>query len=163
VRTPIATVAVATALAAGAAGCLGLGSAGTPQGAFMPKAPAPQVATGAPPNAYIEFGGPGRWMVRGSSCWTTTDATGGGTTRCADTIAPEQMPGVPRLTVSRGAVGHIHLGFAATHAELTIGRHPVPVTGTRTLTFTARRAGILTLFVNHAHDDATYVARIVRG
>ncbi len=148
-------VVVALGVALATTGCFGFGPVGTPHGANQPTAPAPHVASPGPPSAYVEFGRPGRWMAQGSSCWSS-----GGVEGCADAVPPEDLPRVPRLVVARGADGRIHLGFDASSAELTLGGRPLPVHGSRTLTFTARRAGLLLAFVNHGSDDATYVARI---
>lgn len=136
------------------AGCGG--RVGTPSGPSMPTGPAPRVVHGAPPAAYIEFGRPGRWMSQGSYCWMT-----GNSEACADGIPPDQRSDLPVLIVRRGTVGHIHLGFDPSSAELTIGGRTIKISPGRTIGFTATRSGVLTIFLNHGHDEAEYDARIV--
>lgn len=127
----------------------------TPGGENAPAGKVPLLGRGNPPAAYIEFGRPGRWLAQGSSCWTS-----GGSTACADAAGPGLLKGSPTVVVSRGAVGRIHLGFTADHAQLSIGGKAVPVTGNRTITFTTRRSGIIEIFTGHGHDDASYYGRV---
>ncbi len=129
---------------------------GTPSGPFPPTGPAPRVSKTGPPNAYIEFGRPGRWMSQGSYCWRT-----GNTEACADAVSPDQRPGLPTIAVKRGSVGRIHLGFEPSNAELSLGGRTIKISPGRTIGFTATRSGVLTILLNHGHDDAEYDARVV--
>jgi hypothetical protein len=129
--------------------------AGEPSGANMPQAHAPLTAGDGPPNAYIEFGRPGRWMTQGSSCWSSGDSE-----RCAD-MAPVEDLSLPGIVVRRGSVGRIHLGFDPTSAELDIGKTSVHVGAGRTISFAALRPGMLDLYVNRGNDEVTYFARLV--
>lgn len=135
------------------AGC-GQGHASAPD-PNLPPGSAPHAVKGGPPNAYIEFGRPGKWMLQGSSCWQSDNSE-----RCVDAVPVEWMPGVPTLSVPRGAAGHVHLAFAPTGVQLSIGGRPVKVSATRTLDFTATRPGLVDLFVNHGPDDVEYFARL---
>jgi hypothetical protein len=138
-----------------ATGC-GAGHVEAPHGANAPTGRAPHAVRGAPPAAYIEFGHPGRWMVQGSSCWTSGDSQ-----RCVDTVPPGDLEGLPTLHVKRGSSGRVHLGFDPSSAQLSIGAHDVTAGTGRTVAFTALRDGIVVLFVDRGSDDVTYVARIV--
>src|SRR4051794_3851656 len=148
---PRSVMLAAVALAATACG----GNVSAPTAGNMPAASAPRAIDGAPPDAYIEFGHPGRWMVQGSSCWTS-----GNSSRCADAVAVEMMKGLPLSVVKSGSTGRIHLGFTPTKMELTIGKRHVEATLGRTITFKVTRGGIVDLFVNHGSDDAQYFARV---
>jgi hypothetical protein len=79
---------------------------------------------------------------------------------CADAAAPGRLQGLPTVVVSRGAVGRIHLGFSADDAHISIGGKELPSTGSRTITFTASRAGIVEIFGKHGNNDASYYGRV---
>ena len=128
---------------------------GEPSGANMPRARAPQVAGDGPPNAYIEFGRPGRWMTQGSSCWASGDSE-----RCADMAPAEDLP-LPTIVVRRGSVGRIHLGFDPTSAELDIGKAPVHVGAGRTISFLVARPGVLDVYLNRGNDEVEYFGRLL--
>jgi hypothetical protein len=140
----------------GALALSGCGSgAGTPSGSNAPPESAPAAGGTIPPPAYIEFGEPGHWMSRGSSCWSS-----GGVAGCLDAASPENDPNLPELIVGRGATGRIHLGFDPSSAHLTVGGLPVRVHAGRTITFTAHRPGIVLLDVDQEHGSASYDARL---
>jgi hypothetical protein len=135
------------------AGCGGHAAAAG--GSNQPPESGPHVVSGGPPNAYIEFGRPGRWMMQGSSCWQIGDSE-----RCADGVPAGQMVGVPVLRVRRGSTGRIHLAFAPSGVQLSLGGRKVPAPTDRMVAFSATHAGLVELFVNHGHDDVEYFARL---
>ena len=140
----------------GALALAGCGSGlGPPSDSNPPPGSAPTADGTLPPPAFIEFGEPGQWMSRGSSCWSS-----GGVTGCLDAAAPENDPNLPELIVGRDATGRIHLGFDPSTAHLTIDSVPVRVHADRTITFTAHRPGIVLLDVRQEHGSASYDARI---
>ena len=158
-KRTIIGVAVAAVIAVAAVVYWQRDPVGVPSGANSPIGSVPHVSASGPPPAYIEFGSPGRWLARGTGCWTS-----GSSEACADYVDPPSRTDLPKLVVAPGAVGRIHLGFAATHAELSIGGKAVPSTGSRTITFSTSRVGIVELFCQHGSGDtATYYARITRS
>ncbi len=120
-----------------------------------PKAPSPTPpSSGAPPPAWIETQAKSAWLYYGSYCWETM---------CVDLIPPETRPGLPTFTVARGRVVRVHLRFLARSATVSIDRRNVSTSfnaDTRTLSWSATRGGILTVFARAAAGDASYVARL---
>ncbi len=161
---PLGALMVVVALAASACGANTVHEdVSTPHGANMPAAAAPVYeGRGRPPEAYIEFGAPGRWMEQGSSCWSNQTGPGSAVTGCMDTIGPGEMH-LPTLHLAAGTVGHIHVGFVPTKAQLRVGAKSVPVTPGRDISFTANRSGIVELFLKHPDGDAVYYSRVIVG
>jgi hypothetical protein len=82
---------------------------------------------------------------------------------CVDLIPPETRPGLPTFTVTRGRIIRVHLRFIARSATVSIERRKVSASfnvDKRTLSWSATRAGILTVFARAAAGDASYVARL---
>jgi len=146
-----------TCILLGALVLAGCGSGvGTPSGSNVPPESAPSAGGTIPPPAYIEFGEPGHWMSRSSSCWSSDGVAG-----CLDAASPANDPNLPELIVARDGTGRIHLGFDPSSAHLTIGGTRVPVHAGRTITFTAHRPDLLLLDVrDHDHGSASYDARL---
>jgi hypothetical protein len=120
-----------------------------------PKAPPPTPpSSAAPPPAWIETQAKSAWLYYGSYCWTTM---------CVDLIPPETRPGLPTFTVARGRIVRVHLRFVARSATVSIDRRKVSSSfnaDKRILSWSATRAGILTVFARAAAGDASYVARL---
>jgi hypothetical protein len=121
----------------------------------LPMAPPPvRPSSGAPPPAWIESNARSAWLFYGSYCWKTT---------CVDLIPPETRPGLPTFTVAPGHAIRVHLRFAANAATVTVGRRKASTrftARTRTVSWSATRAGIVTVFAKSAAGDASYVARL---
>jgi hypothetical protein len=82
---------------------------------------------------------------------------------CVDMIPPETRPGLPTFTVARRHIVRVHLRFVARSATLSINRRKVSTSfnaDKRILSWSAGRAGILTVFARAATGDASYVARL---
>jgi hypothetical protein len=111
-------------------------------------------SAGAPPPAWIETQAKSAWLFYGSYCWKTM---------CVDLIPPETRPGLPTFRAARGRLVRVHLGFTARSAAVSIDRHKVSTNfdaRTRILSWSAARAGILTVSTRAAAGDASYVARL---
>ena len=120
-----------------------------------PTAPPPTPpGSGAPPPAWIETKTKSAWLFYGSYCWKTM---------CVDLIPPETRPGLPTFTVVRGRIMRVHLRFAAKSATVSIDRRKVATrfnARTKIASWSATRAGILTVFARAVAGDASYVARL---
>jgi hypothetical protein len=82
---------------------------------------------------------------------------------CVDLIPPETRPGLPTFTVARRRVIRVHLRFTARSATVSIDRRKVSTSfnaDKRILSWSATRAGILTVSAVAAAGDASYVARL---
>jgi hypothetical protein len=121
----------------------------------VPKAPPPTPPRpGAPPPAWIETQAKSAWLFYGSYCWKTT---------CADLIPPETRPGLPLFAVLRGQTLRVHLGFAATSATASIDRRKVAAkldASRRIISWSAGRAGILTISARASSGSATYAVQL---
>lgn len=147
-RRALAARAVTALAALAVAVPAALGWSGRP--ATAPPSP-PQ--SGSPPPAWIETQARAAWLAFGSYCWKTS---------CIDMIAPEARPDLPVFTARRRRLVRVHLGFAAKSATVSIDKKTVRarLDKTRRIVFwTARRAGILSVFLR-ASGDASYVARL---
>jgi len=141
----LAIVVAAGALAAPAA----LAWPGPPK-----TSPPTPPSAGAPPPAWIETQAKSAWLFWGSYCWKTM---------CVDMIPPETRPGLPTFTVARGRLVRVHLRFVAKSAMVSIDKRKVTITfnsRTRIVSWSAARAGILTVSARATARDASYVARI---
>jgi hypothetical protein len=120
-----------------------------------PKAPPPTPpSSGAPPPAWIETQAKSAWLFYGSYCWKTM---------CVDLIPPDTRPGLPSFTVARGRIVRVHLRFAARSATVSIDRRKASSTfnaDKRIVSWSATRAGILTVSARGAAGSASYVARL---
>ncbi|MDP9286005.1 MAG: hypothetical protein M3P41_13780 [Actinomycetota bacterium] len=120
-----------------------------------PKASPPTApSSGAPPPAWIETQAQSAWLFYGSYCWQTM---------CVDLIPPETRPSLPTFTVVRRRTVRVHLRFVATSATVSIDRRKVSASfnaRTRIVSWSANRAGILTISARSAAGDASYVARL---
>ena len=120
-----------------------------------PKAPRPAPPRpGAPPPAWIETQAKSAWLFYGTYCWKTT---------CADLIPPDTRPGLPVFTVLRGQTLRVHLGFAARSATASIDRLKVTAkldARRHIVSWSAGRAGILTISARASSGSASYVAQL---
>jgi hypothetical protein len=120
-----------------------------------PTAPPPTPpSSGAPPPAWIETQAKSAWLYYGSYCWKTL---------CIDLIPPETRPGLPTFAVGRRSTVRVHLRFGAASATVSIDRRKVSTTfnaDKRIVSWSATRAGILTVSARAASGDASYVARL---
>jgi hypothetical protein len=120
-----------------------------------PKTPPPTPPLPiAPPPAWIETQAKSAWLFYGVYCWKTT---------CADLIPPETRPGLPIFTVARQQTLRVHLGFAATSATVSINKRKVAAkldARKRIISWSATRAGILTISARASAGSASYVARL---
>jgi hypothetical protein len=120
-----------------------------------PTGPPPtRPSSAAPPPAWIETHAKSAWLFYGSFCWKTV---------CMDLIPPETRPGLPTFTVARGRIVRVHLRFVARSATASIDRRKVSTSldaDRRTISWSATRAGILTVSARAAAGDASYVARL---
>ena len=120
-----------------------------------PTAPPPTPpSSGAPPPAWIETQAKSAWLFYGSYCWKTM---------CVDLIPPDTRPGLPTFTIARGRIVRVHLRLVARSAGVSIDRRKLSASFNaekRILSWSATRAGILTVFARAAAGDASYVARL---
>jgi hypothetical protein len=82
---------------------------------------------------------------------------------CVDLIPPETRPGLPTFTVARGHIVRIHLRFVGRSATVSIDRRKISSSfnaDKRIVSWSATRAGILTVFARAAAGDPSYVARL---
>lgn len=109
-----------------------------------------------PPNATIDFGGPERTMLTGSYCWSTTTSS-----VCGDSGDPSRMPGLPRLRVTPGTAGRIHLGFDPSSVKLSVDGSPVAAGTGRTVAFVPDRSGVIEIFLEDGDSVVSYYARLI--
>jgi hypothetical protein len=109
-----------------------------------------------PPGATIEFGGPERQMQTGSYCWS-----GDGAQVCGDSGDPSRMPGLPKLRVTPGTAGRIHLGFDPVKVQVSVDGEPLTAHAGRTVVFTPDRSGLLEIFLDAGDNDVAYYARLI--
>ena len=119
-----------------------------------PTAPPPKPAQpGGPPPAWAETGTVSMWLAYGSYCWRTG---------CADYIPPPQRPGIPLLTVRRGALVRFHLAFTPSDLKLRLipSGKKVALSRTRVAVWRSPTAGIVSLEARGAGGSASYVLRV---
>jgi hypothetical protein len=109
-----------------------------------------------PPDATVDFGGPERTMLTGSYCWST-----GTSSVCGDSGDPSRMPGLPKLRVTPGTAGRIHLGFEPSSVKVSVDGAPVAAHTGRTVAFVPDRSGMLEIFVDDGDNDVSYYARLI--
>jgi hypothetical protein len=95
-------------------------------------------------------------MLTGSYCWSADGAH-----VCGDSGDPSQMPGLPKLRVTPGTAGRIHLGFDPAKVQLSVDGAPVVAHAARTVVFVPDRSGLLEIFIDDGDNDVSYYARLI--
>jgi hypothetical protein len=113
----------------------------------------------APPPAWSETQSRSMWLAFGSYCWNAA-----GKATCVDMIPPETMPGLPLLSIKRGATVRVHFGFRPRSVEVAVGTKTVKArlnAAKRLVSWRASRGGVAVVFTRPTvGGDASYVARI---
>jgi hypothetical protein len=123
--------------------------------------PVSGVSGGGPPPAHLDAATGGVEMAQGSSCWTSTDASGGGVGRCVDTISWSARDDIPRLAAGQGETITLRLGFVPTEPiDVQFAGHHLTLAAHRRSTLVVHGHGLLTVFARGANGDASYAARV---
>jgi hypothetical protein len=152
-RFAVATLVIGGVCAAAASG------ASTWAGKPTSPPPSLGVGTKGPPPAWIESRTRSWWLAYSSYCWSTT---------CADYLPPQGRSDLPLVSVRRGSLLRLHLGFVPGRVTVSIqrGRNQVSrhLPPRRVTQFAPWRTGVLLIAVQvRGSGDASYVARIRLG